>query len=169
MEAPFTPMTIANFFIKRSEGVGHLKLQKLVYCVHGWWLALVGDDPMLINEKLQAWRMGPVFPTLYHRLKTYKGDQLITKLIVDHDESGEERLGKAEDIKKFLDSVWLRYEPYSGFALSHLTHKKDSPWDRIKNGDDGDDLFNQNIPNSYIKEEFDKINSMGNEKLVQAQ
>ncbi|MFQ5632018.1 MAG: Panacea domain-containing protein, partial [bacterium] len=52
---------IANYFIDfaRKDGVAisPMKLQKLVYFAHGYYLAITGQP--LIEEEIQAWRYGP--------------------------------------------------------------------------------------------------------------
>jgi uncharacterized phage-associated protein len=59
---PYPAAAIANEFIKVAKRNGVLltpmKLQKLVYFAHGWYLALLGKP--LINEPVEAWKFGPV-------------------------------------------------------------------------------------------------------------
>lgn len=162
-QAAFSPVTIANFFIGKAAdtgGLGRLKTQKLIYCAYGWWLVLVGETPPLVNERPEAWRMGPVFPTLYHRLKSH-GVGTVSKLVEDYDEASVTRLDENDNIKHFLHSAWLRYEPYSGLALSHITHREGSPWQRVIS-EHGKNTPSLKIPNAYIKEEFERIRGAKN-------
>ena len=75
---------VANYFIDiaRCEGeqLSPMKIQKLVYFAHGWYLALY-DEPLL-DEKIEAWRYGPVVPSLYHEFKRY-GSGTIERYAID--------------------------------------------------------------------------------------
>jgi uncharacterized phage-associated protein len=72
----YSPLAIANYFIelakKKDKFITPMKLQKLVYFAHGWCLAL-SDEP-LIDEKIEAWKYGPVVTSLYHEFKRYGND-----------------------------------------------------------------------------------------------
>src|SRR4051812_39910789 len=70
---PYPAAAIANEFLRLAKEdkaqISPLKLQKLVYFAHGWYLALAGKP--LIEERVQAWQFGPVIPTLYREFKRY--------------------------------------------------------------------------------------------------
>src|ERR1041385_1190632 len=76
----FDPKAIANYFLDLAESekaaIEPLKMQKLVYFAHGWYLAFTGKP--LLNEFVEAWQYGPVIPDLYHAFKHY-GSQPITE------------------------------------------------------------------------------------------
>src|SRR5687768_9300066 len=78
----YNATSIANFFIQKGIEAGNpidqMKVQKLVYFAHGWYLAITNQP--LINEAIEAWRFGPVIPSLYHSLK-HSGNQAITHTI----------------------------------------------------------------------------------------
>src|SRR5438552_18215648 len=113
----YDPKAIANFFIETAAAEGKkltpLQLIKLVYFAHGWYLGLTGEP--LIDEPPEAWRYGPVIPSLYHALKDY-GNGAITSKITDVEVSMEplsfttiEIPPTAErHIQRFLESVWKR-------------------------------------------------------------
>ena len=46
-----------------------MKVLKLVYMAHGFNLAIT-DDP-LINDRVEAWKFGPVIRPLYGKLKQF--------------------------------------------------------------------------------------------------
>ena len=64
---PYDPKAIANYFLDlaraQEKALTPLKIQKLVYFANGWHLAIKGVP--LINEQVEAWRFGPVIPSLY--------------------------------------------------------------------------------------------------------
>jgi len=65
---PLPSAAVANYFLdlglRESIPITPLKLQKLVYFAHGWYLGFTGEP--LLNEGIQAWEYGPVIPSLYH-------------------------------------------------------------------------------------------------------
>ena len=140
---PHDPKAIANYFLElaRGEGVGlsPLKLIKLVYIAHGWHLGLSGEP--LITEHPQAWKYGPVIPSLYHEFKIYGSEpitRLATELVEDVDTgwsfdtqqvSPLSRTKHAETCK-FLDQVWHAYKGCTGLQLSKLTHQSGTPWSK---------------------------------------
>ena len=75
----FQAKLVANCFLQRDFGGGHMtitpmKLQKLVYFLHGWNLAIV-DEPA-IDSQFQAWPYGPVEEGLYHIFKPFRGNPI---------------------------------------------------------------------------------------------
>lgn len=122
----YNATTIANYFIKehKSDNMTPMKVIKLTYLSYCWYLALT-KSKKLINEKAVAWDFGPVFPSLYQSIREY-GKTSITTLIPSH---------VKEDItpedKKFLDKIWSMYGKYDGVYLSALTHKMETPWQKV--------------------------------------
>ena len=57
-----------------------MKLQKLAYFAHGWNLAI--RNTPLINESVEAWKFGPVIPSLYHDVKGYGMEPITAKIPV---------------------------------------------------------------------------------------
>jgi len=148
----YSALTIANFFIRKGLlekiTVTPMKLQKLIYFSHGWHLAFFNKP--LIKEDVQAWAYGPVIPAIYHIYKNY-GNATITKDV----EEGIEALG--DETIEFLDFIWGTYKKFSPIHLSNITHVKDSPWDQVRQGHQGD--LRRGIPmgNDLIKRYFQEI------------
>jgi len=131
---PYKPSHVANSFLVRANKEGieidHLKIQKLVYFFHGWFLA-VRNDPG-VGEYFEAWRYGPVLPSLYQAFKT-NGSRPIEGYATDLDqETGEYRaLMISSEDKRFtevFEPVWERYKGLGGLQLSSLTHATGTPW-----------------------------------------
>ena len=114
--------TIANVFIDIAADNGmyltNLKLQKLIYFAHGWYLAFT-DNP-LITDDVQSWKYGPVIPNLYRKFSKY-GSSAIPK-----PESFTFRPYTDEE-KEFLREIYNAYGQFSAWALSEMTHKT-LPW-----------------------------------------
>ena len=86
--ARYTAAHIANYILRyfhvNQLEITHLKLQKLLYIAYGWNLVLNKEHPRLFDESIQAWKLGPVIPSVYYY---YKGEWEITNYIY----SGEEQ------------------------------------------------------------------------------
>lgn len=120
----YNPLTIANFFLKNygsDNDITPMKLVKLVYISHGWYLGITGNA--LIDENPEAWKYGPVIPTVYHHFKNFGG---LPIKIQDFIPNPDTELN--EEIKLFLKKIWDVYGQYSAIQLSAKTHKINTPW-----------------------------------------
>lgn len=98
------------------ERLTNLRLQKLLYYVQGWSLAHRGRP--MFSDEIQAWKYGPVVPTVYRRLQS------------NNDKPISPRGIKCEMSKldvAFVASVWEDYKTYSAVGLLRMTHKE-APW-----------------------------------------
>lgn len=126
---PQAPIAIANYFIRKAAAanipLSPMKLIKLVYIAHGWFLALAGRP--LLREAIEAWKYGPVIPSLYHSFKAYGNNPLpviaATDAAIDDNEH--------EDIRRLLDRVWESYSKFTPLQLSTITHQSDTPWSQV--------------------------------------
>ena len=72
---------VANFFItvgSYNEGseMTNARINKLLYFAQGRHLATYGKP--LFDEKIEAWKFGPIIEEIYHSFKSY-GNNIITK------------------------------------------------------------------------------------------
>ncbi|UOK41426.1 MULTISPECIES: Panacea domain-containing protein [Flavobacterium] len=121
----YSSTTIANYFIRNYSKYGEItpmKVIKMTYLAYSWFLALTDGEKKLIEERLEAWDYGPVFPSLYQNLKNY-GKTKINEPIP----SNVEEVVDVEDAR-FLDKIWSMYGKYDGVQLSAMTHSQDTPW-----------------------------------------
>jgi uncharacterized phage-associated protein len=159
-----SPTSVANYFVNRalSEGGTELtpmKLLKLVYLSHGWYLGL-NDAKPLIAEAVQAWKFGPVITSVYHDFKSYNNSQ-ITALAFDIASASYSCVTDPSKVT-FLDRIWEVYKGYSGLQLSTLTHEPGSPWDIVWNNYNGKNEHGAIIPNNIIAEYYrNKANGNG--------
>lgn len=140
MEEPkYLPSHIANYILwrahkeNREEDITPMKLIKLVYFCYAWYLTL--HEKKLFSEQVQAWKHGPVIPSIYHEFKRY-GNSSIKTYSVEYDIESE----KKSDLKypiiaqddldtlKILDAVWENYKDKNGWELREITHQPSSPW-----------------------------------------
>ena len=172
---PFNPEAIANYFWDLAEAKGEklspMKVQKLVYYAHGWCLALT-DQP-LINEQIEAWKFGPVIPSLYRALRHYgnapitapvshwvpqgrsreKGETEYREVIPCVDDRPED----AAETRKLLDRVWEIYGKYSAVQLSNATHEEGTPWHQVFEEYQGEIPRRTDIPSAIIKAYFQTL------------
>ena len=157
----YAPLSVANGFLElgfRDEvGVDPMKIQKLTYFAHGYYLAVKEGTP-LIKEGFQAWPFGPVNPTIYETFKDYGRDP-----ITEYGKSFNFSLGTRTPVappetdKAFItirDRVWELYGKRRSMTLSDLSHKAGGAWDRTYNTADG--IKNAPIPDEAIHKEFNK-------------
>ena len=156
----YSAKAIANYFLKKhgKEGITPLKIQKLVYIAHGWYLAY-HKKPLVSDEYPEAWPYGPVFPSLYHEFK-HRGRLPIMNLATDAyvDSRGRlvERTPKTpkehKETLEFLEEIWEVYGKYSGLDLSEMCHKDKTPWATTREDDPRE---NVNIRDEVIQRYYE--------------
>lgn len=149
---PTKTATVANYFIRKGRDNGDpvtlMKLQKLIYFAHGWFLGFYKKE--LIPDKIEAWKFGPVIKSLYDTSKIYGIDPI--KKIIPIDEVGLE-----DNEIKVLDFTWKTYAHLDGLKLSAITHEKGSPWYISYFEKGGKDMLSFKISNDLIQEYFEKL------------
>ena len=129
-------IALANYFIERSQSEGEditvLKLIKLVYIAHGYLLALMEKSYLNARyDRVEAWKFGPVIPTVYHTFK-YKANNPITEkgyvCILENNEPKFVVPIVDPSANAVLDFVWKRYGKMSSSDLVSLLHEKGTPW-----------------------------------------
>jgi uncharacterized phage-associated protein len=122
---------VANYFIETAkrewEQLSAMKIQKLVYFAHGWYLALYNEP--LLDEKIEAWRYGPVVPSLYHEFKFYGSGNIDYATDIDAGDGFRiitPKIPNDRMLKAFLDRVWEVYGDFSAVQLSNMTHEPNS-------------------------------------------
>ena len=170
---PYNPIAIANYFIEQAESHGEtltaMKLQKLVFFAHGWYLAI--KNAPLIDEQVEAWPYGPVIRSLYREFREY-GDRNITekvsvfKTLVKSDgrrsrtilrPTIDDNPESATFTKQFLDRVWEVYSKFTAIQLSNMTHEVGTPWRLIHDSYDGKPPKGTDIPSDSIKKYFQDL------------
>ena len=158
-------IAVANYFIKRAREEGAflnaVKLLKLVYISHGWYLSLY--DVPLLHEVIFAFKYGPVV-ALLHKEIYFHGDENISNELSEVNSELNLTQRMVSDSKfEFLNKIWDTYKKYTSMELSTLVRAKGSPW---LNTYDVNNHNNQIIPNDMIKNYYDikmlqiKINDM---------
>ncbi|MBV1823336.1 Panacea domain-containing protein [Komagataeibacter oboediens] len=117
-------ITVANRFLalaqKRNATLTPMQVLKLVYLAHGWMLGLYGRP--LFQDSVQAWQYGPVIPSLYNKVRSFKSQPVIGPL------PSSDPKGLTPEEESVADQVYAIYGDLSGPALSRLTHAPNTPW-----------------------------------------
>jgi|SRR5690606_8207525 len=120
----YNPIDIANYFLKKygeQNSITPMKLVKLVYISHGWHLGITGNA--LIDENPEAWKYGPVIPTVYHHFKKFGGNAIKLNSF-----NPDPFTVISKEIQSFLDKIWDVYGTFSALQLSAKTHQINTPW-----------------------------------------
>ncbi len=154
---------VANYFIECSKKeripLSNLYIQKLVYFAYGW--IIVAEDENLFYDRIEAWKYGPVIPSLYHQLKQY-GRGRITKKIMDYDFYEDRfyywKLNPNTSTENWIKKVWDHYKLLPAGEMVDLTHKHGTPWrETVLNKG-----YNAKIDDNLIIEHFsEKLSALG--------
>jgi len=107
---------IVKFFQEREDPVTNLKLQKLLYYVQGWNLAIFGEPAF--RESIEAWVHGPVVPGVYQEYRECRWNPIVREV-------AEVDLGGP--LKSLVDEVLDVYGTDTGWDLERRTHRE-TPW-----------------------------------------
>jgi uncharacterized phage-associated protein len=107
--------------VESGEHPSILKLQKLLYYVQAWNLAI--NNQPLFDGKFEAWVHGPVNRQIYSRFVATK--YMYSSAGRSDVLEGQDNL--LEDAQFVIDDVLELYAPFSGSQLEEMTHKED-PW-----------------------------------------
>ena len=158
--------SMANFVLDLAErqqlDVTPMKLLKLIYFAHGWHLAIKGES--LIDDHVEAWKFGPVVPSIYHSFKQCGmnpiGQHRAVELDMDAWRSSRKIISRTPtieetpSIKTFIEKILEVYGKLSALQLSNLTHQPDSPWYKVWYDGGGKDRPGADIPDDLIRDYF---------------
>lgn len=130
-------LSVANYFVQKSldenKDLKPLKLMKLVYIAHGFMLAIT--EKSILNkafDKVEAWRLGPVIPSVYHSFKIYRDTPIKAPTVVvksTNDGFSFETPELNDDIaRKVCDIVWKRYDGFNDSEMVSMLHQPGTPW-----------------------------------------
>jgi len=126
------------------EPMTPLRLQKLLYYVQGWSLAVNGDP--MFTSSVEAWTHGPVVPEVYRRFKQYGSAPISTGDFATQPKLNQEQA-------KFVASVWESYKEYSATKLRSMTHHE-PPWTLARSGYAPNEHCNVEITHQSMRDYF---------------
>jgi uncharacterized phage-associated protein len=157
---------VANEFLSLAKADGKtvspMKLLKLVFFAHGWYLAFTKQP--LIQERVEAWRYGPVIPVLYQAFKRFGNDPITEDAKEWNIQNGKivfftPRIEQSSDdpssaeVKVLIEKVWKTYGKHSAAQLSNTTHQPGSPWEKTYRPG----LKSLIIPDEVIRDYYDSL------------
>ncbi len=155
MVTPLSTEAVANWFILKSkeqaESMTAMKLQKLIYYAHGWCLALYNEP--LVEDQVEAWTYGPVFPKVYHLAKYYGSEPITSPL--NEIFSDPSFIPGSDPRIPLLEKIWEVYGGYSASQLSRMTHEVGAPWDKTIKDNPG--RRGTDIPDKVLQEYFSQV------------
>lgn len=123
----------------------NLRLQKLLYYAQAWSLIVRASE--LFPDDLEAWRHGPVVPTVYRALPDCQGANQIAP------DAFSEVPDLEEEEAEFVERVWEAYNEFSALRLSRMTHDE-MPWRKAWGNRPLDSTGNDPISMSDLEEFF---------------
>ena len=158
---------VANEFLdlaRNDAGCGpidQMKLQKLIFYAHAWWLASEGRD--LIPEDIEAWPWGPVVRDIYYQTTNFGRQPVAGKLrALDADGEWTHPMMTIAEEKRHVKEVWDIHKSLSGIQLSNATHMPGEPWTIVSNKVGGNLSEKPVIPNDLIMRVFKEKFRTGN-------
>lgn len=138
-DSKITAIDVAKFFLA-IKPMSPLKLQKLVYLAYKKYLFKYKSS--LFEEKIVAYKYGPVVEEVYQTFKEYGSDPI--KLEKDdkqkyilkdiHLPQAMGRMLLVKDVEKIVPTLFGTIEEYgglSGWQLVDFTHSKKGPWETV--------------------------------------
>jgi len=158
---------IANYIIfyanKYGYEVNNLSLQKLLYYLKA--KLLYEESSFQIEETVEKWKLGPVFPKVYHEFKIFGSDMILEPL--KRVEVKDEKIR----LKKFNSAIFTDFEKIKmnellekmievdRFRLVDMTHEEDI-WKQyeefIESGVKNIQYTDYEIKEYFNKEETDR-------------
>lgn len=112
-----TVFDTAKYILHRQGSMSTWKLQKLCYYAQAW--QYTWTEHPLFNERIEAWRNGPVCPQLFHE---HQG-----RYIVDENDIHGNIDALSEDERDSIDTVLREYGNMEPYDIKELTHLE-RPW-----------------------------------------
>lgn len=113
---------IASVDTNNGDVITNLKLQKLLYYMQGFYLA-VYDKPMF-DDEIEAWMYGPVVPCVYENYSIQGKNPLFN-------DDGYIPIELSEDEEDLFNQVYEAYSQFSAVKLMELTHSE-RPWKSVE-------------------------------------
>lgn len=141
-----TAEDVANYFLNQvdiesgADQLSNLKIQKLVYYAQGYHLAFFGRP--LFDEEIEAWKHGPVVPSLYRKFRDYEAGPVPKPKALNNNLFSDEQ-------RDLLDKVFAYYDQFSALKLRNMTHEEE-PWATSYNASSGGAI----IPKDLLKKFF---------------
>lgn len=148
---------LADYILSKLENVSHLKLQKLLYYVDAWHLAVL--DEALVNEDFEAWLHGPVVRSVYARFKA-QGGFMYDSIYIDPQQKAAAiqniEAGLHRDQMELISDVLSEYGDKSDYHLECLTHSEE-PWIEARKGVEAGEASQNRLSKETMKRYYAQL------------
>jgi Uncharacterized phage-associated protein len=139
-DSKISAIDVAKFFLA-VKPMSHLKLQKLVYLAYKEYLFKYKSS--LFEEKIVAYKYGPVVEEVYQTFKEYGADAIKIDDKTDNVEyllknihlpQAMGRMLLVKDVEKIVPILFKiidNYGDFSGGELVDYTHSEKGPWETV--------------------------------------
>lgn len=133
-------LDIANILIARhgqESVISNLSLNKLVYYAQVESLRTNGQP--LFTDRIEAWKLGPVEPDVYHCFKQYGSNRIakpVSNVIGD------------SNTNQIIENMFDKYGHMTAYDLVTMTHLTGSAWSRVYRKDKDVEITINDILNS---------------------
>ncbi len=120
---------LVQYYIDIKKSTTNMKLQKLLYYA---WIEYYKshDGRYLFEDKIYAWKLGPVVPQVYHEYRIYAAMPISI---------AKPRKGEIdEETAAFLQSFAEKYKDVSARDLVSRSHAPGKPWEKAYKEGHGD-------------------------------
>lgn len=157
---------VANAILDTAARYGiplsNLKLQKLLFFVHGQYLIEVGEP--LVDGDFEAWQHGPVHPLAYAAFRDFGPDDITTRATrlnpVTREKSPLSALSDPA-VQMYVDRVVSTLGKLSASKLRALTHKAGGPWQQTLQSASTSANVGLKIGTDTIRATFSKLTVVG--------
>lgn len=136
---------VIQYFQTYGKEVTNLKLQKLMYFLEAFYMVCNPDEIELFDTSFYAWEYGPVSKILYEKYRSFNNASI--ELSEDEKEIGR---NLPEENKRYVFFLYVAFSEYKASDLVNLTHVPGSPWHKVYEPKEEDDIIN-------IDKEINKI------------
>jgi uncharacterized phage-associated protein len=131
--AKIDSLDLAKYVLCKVRNVKHLKLQKLLYYIEAWHVAVF--DKSIIDDRFEAWLHGPVSRKVWDE---YKPESKLYDVIPVEQNKCAHAIKKVEDTLDedqlaLINDVFTEYGSKSAYHLEVLTHSE-QPWIAARKG-----------------------------------
>lgn len=141
-------LDVAKYVIHKchcdGKAISNLQLQKILYYMQGLYLANFREP--LFEDKIEAWKFGPVVPNIYYAYNKYIADN-----IYETYPDIENILRFSKEEKEFLDKIIIEKRELSVWQLVELTHKE-KPWRQAYTDNMSNTITQRNMMDFFLNE-----------------
>jgi len=156
---PYDARAVANTIVAMAAGTGqrvsHLKLQKLLFLCHAFYIVSRGRP--LVKREFEAWKRGPVHRDVYEAFRKYSRrpiDQPAERLDPVRRTWSIIAPVEDDDVVAVMRRVLDFYLGWSARQLVDLTHAKEGPWDYVVRNAEVQANLGFRIPDRIVLQRF---------------